>query len=102
MSISITSARDTLYWHFPYYISTVDTRPQSAIRQGNWKLIYHYEDHRVELYNLANDIGEKINLSYRDPKKTQQLREALSQYLQSVNARRPTPNPKYNPNQGGL
>jgi len=94
--------RDTLYWHFPYYIRRVDTRPQSAIRQGDWKLIYHYEDHRVELYNLANDIGEKIQRRWDQPEKVQLLREALARYLKSVEARMPTPNPEYDPDRGAL
>src|SRR5262249_45669269 len=52
--------RDTIYWHYPHYHPGGAT-PYSAIRQGDWKLIEFYEDSRVELYNLKDDIGEKAN-----------------------------------------
>ncbi|MHC4596525.1 MAG: sulfatase, partial [Planctomycetota bacterium] len=51
--------RKTLYWHYPHYYAT--TSPASSIRQNNWKLIEYFEDKRVELYNLKNDIGEQNN-----------------------------------------
>ena len=37
--------------------------PGGAIRQGPLKLIQFFEDDRVELYNLAEDIGESRNLA---------------------------------------
>ncbi len=32
------------------------------IREGDYKLIYNYEDRSYALYNLAQDIGETTNL----------------------------------------
>jgi len=52
--------RDTLYWHLPHYWgpdNCVD--PYSAMRQGDWKLIHWYEDDRVELYSLEDDLSEE-------------------------------------------
>ncbi len=69
-----------LVWHFPYYhpetglakaptrigigdFRTSRTVPHSAIRAGDWKLLHFYEDDRVELYDLASDVGEQRNLA---------------------------------------
>ena len=46
-----------LFWHFPHYTNQ-GGRPGGAVREGDWKLIEHYEDGRVELFNLAKDAGE--------------------------------------------
>jgi uncharacterized sulfatase len=97
-----------LIWHFPYYhpeatfskaipkVGTNDfavsqTRPQSAMRKGDWKVIHFAEDDRVELYDLANDIGERDDLSERLPSEAQRMRNALAAELESMNARRATP-----------
>ncbi len=90
--------RDTLYWHFPYYHPRlVNTKPQSAIRRGDLKLIHFYEDDRVELYDLARDIGEQHDLSRERPAQARELKQALHARLQSVDARLPRPNPDYRP-----
>ena len=31
---------------------------RSAIRNGDWKLLKFYEENKLELYNLKNDLGE--------------------------------------------
>ena len=33
------------------------------MREGFWKLIEHYEDGKVELYNVSSDLGEIHELS---------------------------------------
>ncbi|MCX8036533.1 MAG: sulfatase [Candidatus Sumerlaeia bacterium] len=87
--------RDTLYWHYPHYYTT--TTPASAIRQGDWKLIQYYEDNRVELYDLKNDLGEKNDLAAKMPERAADLRDRLRQWLQSVHAQFPEPNPNAAP-----
>jgi len=57
-----------MYWHYPHYYAT--TAPVSAIRQGDWKLLEFLDDNHVELYNLKDDIGEKNDLSQKNPQKT--------------------------------
>ena len=37
--------------------------PQSAIRQGDFKLLYYWDTHEYQLYNIANDWGERRNLA---------------------------------------
>lgn len=86
--------RDALYWHYPHY-SDQGGAPAGAVRAGDYKLIEFYEDGRLELYNLAKDIGESDNLSKRDPRRTAHLHAMLKQWRASVGARMPAPNPNY-------
>jgi arylsulfatase A-like enzyme len=81
-----------LYWHYPNNwgpqgpgISTY-----SAIRKGDWKLIYYYTNCSFELFNIKKDIGEKYNLAAQKPELTKQLAKQLSNYLKEVSAQRPT------------
>ncbi|MHC4155841.1 MAG: sulfatase [Planctomycetota bacterium] len=100
--------RDGIFWHFPAYLQrnygwkeTWRTTPAGVVRQGDWKLIEYFEDGRLELYNLKDDIGEQNNLAQKMPGKTRQLHELLKQWRKSVNAPVPTElNPAYNPDGG--
>ena len=87
-------SRDTLTWHLPHYHHST---PASAIRRGDWKLIEFFEDGRLELYNLANDLGEKNNLARREPARAKELQAALATWRQKVGAQMPVPNPQYDP-----
>ena len=88
--------REALYWHYPHY-SNQGGPPAGAVRAGNYKLIEFFEDGRLELYDLANDIGEANDLARRDPKRTAQMHEMLKRWRASVNAAMPAANPKYDP-----
>ncbi|MHC4620753.1 MAG: sulfatase, partial [Planctomycetota bacterium] len=66
--------RKAIFWHFPAYLQrnygwkeTWRTTPASVVRQGDWKLIEYFEDGRLELYNLKDDIGEQHNLARKMP-----------------------------------
>ena len=87
-----TLGRDAIYWHYPHYHHS---RPAGAIRQGDWKLIEFYEDGRLELYNLKDDIGEKENLAVKMPGKAAELQGRLAAWRKSVGAKMPMPNPDY-------
>lgn len=84
-----------LYWHYPHY-SNQGSEPASAIRYGDWKLIYWYETHQMELYNIAEDIGETKNLINQHPGKAEKLKKMLNNWLDEVDAQKPTKNLKYN------
>ncbi len=70
-----------LFWHYPMYNSDKrprdPVRPSSAIRKGHWKLIEHFEHHRLELYNLADDISESQNRASSMPEKAKALYDEL-------------------------
>ena len=82
-----------LIWHFPNKWIAKDEfgiNYRSAIRQGDWKLIYNMKTQAKELYNLKTDIGEQYDLSDKYPGKVDQLSLLLSQKLKSYDAQMPT------------
>lgn len=84
--------RDRLFWHLPHYHHST---PASAMRQGPWKLIEFFEDSRIELYHLEDDLGETQDLSTTQPERARSMREALHEWRESIGARMPVPNPDY-------
>ena len=88
--------RKAIYWHYPHY-HPGGTSPAGAVRYGDWKLIEYFEDGRLELYNLKDDLSETTNLSAQMPDMTAKLHKMLLDWRTSVNAVMPTPNPDYNP-----
>jgi arylsulfatase A-like enzyme len=91
--------RDELFWHYPHYqhYQLGGTTPYGAIRKGDFKLIEFFDDVRVELYNLREDIGEQNDLAKQMPGKVSELRQRLHEWRQEVGAQMPTRNPKYDP-----
>ncbi len=75
-----------IFWHFP---NTYGEPPYSSVRKGDWKLIYHHADRRLELYHLKEDIGEKQNLADSEPEKLQELADTLTDFLRSADALMP-------------
>lgn len=86
--------RDALYWHYPHYHAEGGT-PYSAIRQGDWKLIFLYETGKKELYNLKNDIGEQNDLSIKEPERTERLYQKLTAWKKTTGAQDPVINIAY-------
>ena len=64
--------REAIFWHYPHYGNQGGT-PGSSVRAGDYKLIEFFEDGRLELYNLRDDIGEERNLAEQMP----QIRDRL-------------------------
>jgi len=91
-----TLNRSALYWHFPHYHGST-WKPGAAIRAGRWKLIEFYEDNRIELYDLKEDMGEKTDLSLKFPEKRDELLVKLQKWRKRVGAKMATPNPKFKP-----
>lgn len=89
-----------LFWHYPHY-SDQGGRPAAAVREGEWKLIRFYEDDRLELFHLPDDPGEHRNLARREAARARRLNGMLSDWLASVNAAMPKPNPAYDPKTAG-
>jgi arylsulfatase A-like enzyme len=116
-----TLQRSAIFWHFPGYLDKpvirgreldvrtgFRSRPVSVIRKGDWKLhLYHEEwqldggrahletNHAVELYNLADDIGERRDLANENPAKRDELLNELLAWQKSTNALMPSqPNPE--------
>ena len=88
--------RDALYWHYPHY-SNAGSAPTGAIREGDWKLVEFFEDSHVELYNLAQDPTEKIDLARTEKERADAMLGRLRAWRDSVSADMPKPNPSYVP-----
>ena len=84
-----TPDRAALYFHYPHYYAT--TTPVSALRVGHWKLLRYYEDSRTELYDLAEDLGERRNLASEKPEITAALTERLEAWWDRMDAQHPSP-----------
>jgi len=88
--------RQAIYHHFPGYLgagqNTWRTTPVGVITAGDWKLMEFFEDGRLELYNLREDLGEKVNLAAERPEKARELHEKLVAWRKSVGAPMPTKN----------
>ena len=78
--------REALYWHYPHY-SNQGGIPGGAIRMGDFKLFERYEDGSVELYNLANDIGEQNDLAEDNPERVTTMRAKLHEWYKTVDAK---------------
>jgi len=78
--------REALYWHYPHY-GNQGGFPGGAIRMGDWKLLERYEDGRVHLYNLAEDIGERNDVADQNPERVKTMREKLHAWYQEVDAK---------------
>lgn len=76
-----------MFWHSPMARpnSTGDNN-SSAVRVGDFKLIDWYDEGRVELFNLKEDIGEKHNLAEQMPEKARELHQLVVDWRKSINA----------------
>ena len=97
-----TLKRPAIFWHFPGYLNDpvlrgrdkdFRTRPISVMRKGDWKLhLYHEEwvldggKNALELYNLKDDIGERVNIADTNPSKRNELLKDLLAWIKSTNA----------------
>jgi arylsulfatase A len=86
--------RSSIFWHYPHY-HPGGASPYSAIRNGNYKLIEFFEDGTLELYNLAEDIGESNNLAKSSPEMANKLYEELQSWREETGAQYPSLNPIY-------
>lgn len=113
-------SRAAIFWHFPGYLhSPVNrgrdqiyrTRPVSVVRQGDWKLhLYHEEwaldggrsrldvNRAVELYNLAKDPGERVDVAHTETAKRDELLDVMLSWIDATSAKMAhEPNPNYDP-----
>ena len=85
--------REAIFWHFPHYHGS-GNRPSGAIRAGDLKLLEWFEDGKVELYNLRDDLAETRDLSERYPEEVTELLGRLHEWRQQVDAKMPRPKPE--------
>jgi arylsulfatase A len=64
----------------------VDRRAQSAIREGNFKLVKTRGNNALELFDLSNDVSEENDLAEKMPEKVKELDEKLVSFMNRVPA----------------
>src|SRR5581483_6771261 len=88
--------REAIYQHFPGYLGAAPgawhTTPVGVIEAGDWKVMEFFEDGRLELYNLQDDIGETHNLVKEQPEKARELHGKLVAWRTEIKAPMPTRN----------
>jgi arylsulfatase A-like enzyme len=87
--------RDYILWHFPHYHGSL-WKPGSAIRNGDWKLLRFYEENKLELYNLKDDLSEQTDLSIKYPLIVKKLSNKMDEMLTEMNGKVPTINQNLN------
>ncbi len=85
-----------MFWHYPHYGSH-GGEPCSIIKDGDWKLIYYYEDFRTELYNMNLDQTEAGHLNALHPERAEAMKNELISWLKSVGAVLPVADEEYDP-----
>jgi len=100
------SLRDRyLYQYFPHSPQVPDWLPPCvSVHHQEWKLIriFHGGDngnHRYLLFNLRDDLSEKINLADQFPDMVRTLDSKIEQFLKETAAVAPVPNPRFDPTQ---
>lgn len=80
------------YWNYPnlWGNNGPGIGATAAIREGDWKLVYYYENAEKELFNIKEDISEQYNKVAEQPVLTKKLSKKLGRYLRSVDAQRPS------------
>ncbi len=81
-----------LFWHYPHW-GNQGGIPGAAVRLGDWKLIEWYWGKEPELFNLADDPGERTNLAAGRPEKLATLQQLLEEFRVDSAAIMPAKNP---------
>ena len=96
-----------LFWHFPAYLESYSvfdeqrdplfrSRPVAVVRAGDFKLTEYYEDRKITLHHLREDIGERRDLAADLPAKRDELLGILHRWQDETGAVRPSrPNPAF-------
>jgi arylsulfatase A-like enzyme len=88
--------REAIFWHFPGYLEGYlqnqqwRTTPATAMRARDWKLIEYFEDGRVELYHLSDDISEQHDLASELPAKRDALHSKMIAWRKVIAAPLPS------------
>lgn len=87
-------AERPLFWHYPHY-GNQGGDPSSIMRQGQWKLIYFWEDDRAELYHLGRDPFEQEDVGEENQEIRDEMQGQLKSFLFIRNANLARKDPDY-------
>jgi arylsulfatase A len=94
LGYKVEAVHRVFHWHFPHYTNQ-GSQPAGAVRDGDWKLIQNYDDGKLELYNLADDVSETTNLVERESARTSEMLRSLEEWRGRMNVQTNSPNPKF-------
>lgn len=94
---SVQRPNDFLVFHWPHYQHQKHSTPDTTIITDGWKLHYWWETSQMQLFHLDQDLGESKDLAAEQPARVARLKNLLTNYLATVNAQFPVPNPDYSP-----
>src|SRR5262249_54958591 len=81
---------------FPHYTNQ-GGRPGGVVRAGSFKLIEHYEDGRLELFDLKDDIGETQDIHEQQLDKTGDLLHILYFWREKTHTQENMDNRRFEP-----
>ncbi|NWK57013.1 sulfatase [Verrucomicrobiaceae bacterium N1E253] len=76
-------SKRALYWTYPHKHGS-GHKPSHAIQKNNWKLIHFDADNTNELYKIDQDLGEKNDVSGKNPEKVKALLKELNTWIKST------------------
>lgn len=76
---NVTRPINRFVWH---QASEVE-HPQSAIRKGDFKLLYYWDTREAQLFDVAHDLGEVHNLATEKPELSKALLVELKAHLRA-------------------
>lgn len=92
LSAKAPSPHESFYWHLGS-----GENPQWVVRRGEWKLLGNPQDRsetapltqedQLFLVNLADDIGEQVNVAAEHPDIVSELQHLRQGYLDDINSR---------------
>ncbi|WDE99343.1 sulfatase [Lentisphaera profundi] len=82
--------REALYFHFPQDHHVSSKGPSAAIRMGDYKLVEEFYTGKLELYNLAQDLGEQNELSAQEPERTAMMAKMMCEWRAETKAYMPS------------
>lgn len=96
-SPTIERKNSPFLFHYPHYGKGPLQKPQSALIEGNYKILKDLETGKLQLFDLSKDISESKDLSKKLPEKLKELEQKLNQALTDADAQMPTINASYDP-----
>jgi arylsulfatase A-like enzyme len=96
-SATIKRPGDFLVFHWPHYQQARKSTPDTTILADGWKLHYWWETRQTQLFHLDKDLGESQDVAAEQPERVSAMQKLLTNYLATVRAQLPVPNPDYKP-----
>lgn len=92
---AVKRPEEFLVFHWPHYQHGRHSTPDTTILADGWKLHYRWETGQVQLIQLDQDLGESKDLATKQRERTSNLKSRLTNYLATVKAQLPVPNPNF-------